>query len=92
MNSVSAYCGESLPIGETVADLVDDLRLHRQVEKLCQLGPRAVGELLVEIGEQRSCRTFIDQRLEAYNRLDPKTVNAVAGDQFPRPPLYEVKS
>ncbi len=79
------------PLGEVVEDLVDDLRFHRLVERLHRLGPRAIGELLIEIGETRACRTFIDQRLEAHSRLDPEAVKAVAGDQFPRPPLYGVR-
>lgn len=80
------------PIGEVVDDLVGDLRFHRQVEKLHGLGPRAFGELLIEIGEQRSCRTFIDMRLRAYAALDPELVKAFDVDQSPRPPLYEVPS
>lgn len=78
-------------IDEVVRDLVDDLRFHRQVEKLHRLGPRAVGELLVEIGEQRACRTFIDQRLKAYADLDPEVVRKVEGGQFSWPPLYPVR-
>ena len=84
--------GRLQPLDEAAEDLVDDLRFHRLVERLHRLGPRATGELLIEIGEQRLCRTFIDQRLETYAALDPETVRAVAGDQFPRPPLYGVKS
>ena len=79
-------------LAEVAEDLVDDLRFHRQVERLHALGLRATGELLLEIAECIGCRTFIDQRLEAYAALDPETVRAVAGDQFPRPPLYGVKS
>jgi hypothetical protein len=91
MTSSPSYSGEFLPLGEVIDDLVGDLRLHRQVERVHALGPRATGELLVEIGEQRSCRTFIDQRLEGYADLDPETVKALDGDKFPRPPLYRVK-
>jgi hypothetical protein len=47
---------------------------------------------LAEIGEQRACRTFIDQRLETYAALDPELVKAIEGDKFPRPPIYEVKT
>ena len=76
---------------EAERDLVDDLRFHRLVEKLYALGPRPYGELLMEIGEQRACRTFIEQRLKAYAGLDPEVVRELDGDEFPRPPLYEVK-
>ena len=72
-------------------DLVADLRFHRQVERLHGLGPRATGELLMEIGEQRHYRTFIDRRVEAYANLDPQVLRELTGDEFPRPPLYEVK-
>ncbi len=77
-------------LDEVVQDLVAELRLHRQVEKLHRLGPRATGELLAEIGEQRHCGTFIEQRLRAYAALDPEVVRELDGDEFPRPPLYEV--
>ncbi len=79
------------PIAEAIDDLVDRLRFHRQVEKLYRLGPRAIGELLAEIGEQRRCRTFIEMRLREYAALDPEVVRELDGDQFPRPPLYPVK-
>ncbi len=79
------------PLGEVVEDLVDDLRFHRLVEKLHRLGPRAVGELLAEIGEQLSCRTFIDQRLEAYGQFDPELIRKLGGNEFPRPPLHQVR-
>jgi hypothetical protein len=70
--------GHPQRLGEVVEDLVDRLRFQRQVEKLHALGQRAVGELLAEIGEQRACRTFIDQRLETYAALDPELVKAIA--------------
>ncbi len=78
-------------LGEVADDLVGELRFHRQVEKLHRLGPRATGELLTEIGEQRKCRTFIDMRLRVYAALDPEVIRKLDGDEFPRPPLYEVK-
>ncbi len=85
-------CGTLRPLGEVVDDLVGELRFHRQVKRLHSLGPRAVGELLAEIGEQRQCRTFIDRRLRAYAALDPEVVRELDGDEFPRPPLYEAPS
>ncbi len=78
-------------LGEATEDLVANLIFQRNVEKLHALGPRVVGELLAEIGEQRACRTFIDQRLEAYAALDAKNLRELDGTQFPRPPLYGVK-
>ena len=69
-----------------------DLRFHRQVERLHALGPRATGELLLEIAECLGCRTFVDQRLETFARLDPEVIRELVGDAFPRPPLHEVPS
>ncbi len=85
-------CGAFNPVGKVVDDLVGELRFHRQVEKLHRLGPRATGELLTEIGEQRGIRIFVDQRLRAYARLDPEVIRELDGDRFTRPPLYRVKS
>ena len=85
-------CGTLRSLDEVVDDLVNELRFHCRVEKLHALGPRVVGELLAEIGEQRACRTFIDQRLEAYAALDPEILRELGGDQFPRPPLHKAPS
>ena len=82
-------CGTLKPIGAVVDDLLNNLIFARRVEQLHALGPRAFGEMLAEIGEQRGCRTFIDQRLMAYAELDPEVVKALGADRFPRPPLYE---
>ncbi len=84
-------CGSFRTLGAVADGLVADLRRHRQVEHLHVLGLRALGELLAEIGEQRGCWTFIDQRLTAYVELDPEVVRELDGNEFPRPPLYEVQ-
>ena len=51
------------PIGPIAAEVVADLAFRRKVERLHRLGPRAVTELLTEIGEQRLCRTYLEQRV-----------------------------
>ena len=84
-------CGSFRSLGAVADDLVVDLHRHRQVERLHALGPRAFGELLAEIGEQRGCQTFIDRRLRAYAELDSEVIKALGADKFPVPPLYEVK-
>ncbi len=78
--------------GEITTQAVADLALRRTVERVHGLGPRAVYELLVEIGEQRLCRTFIEQRVRRYGEIDADHLVALGGDRFPRPPLYEVRS
>ena len=80
-------CGTLKPVGDVADNLVADLRFHRLVEKLHTLGPRAVGELLVEIGEQRGCRTFIDMRLKVYAEFDPGVMEGLEGPVRGRPPI-----
>ena len=75
------------PLSAVVAPVVADLEFRRDVERLHRLGPRAVCELLTEIGEQRLCRTFIEQRVRRYSEIDPDHLTALDGDTFPRPPL-----
>ena len=80
------------PIGQDAAEAVADLTFRHMVERVHGLGPRAVHELLVEIGEQRLCRTYIEHRVQRYSEIDPEHLEALEGDTFPRPPLYEVVS
>ncbi len=68
-----------------------DFRLARDVERILALGPRPIIELLIELGEQRLCRTYLEQRVRQYADIDPEPLAALGGDRFPRPPLYEVK-
>jgi hypothetical protein len=77
-------------LDEVVEDLVADLRFHREVERLHRLGPRATGELLLEIAECLAARSFVDERVKAYVALDPKVVKALGADRFPTPPIYPV--
>ena len=67
-----------------------DLRFQRDIERLYKLGPRALGELLAEIGEQRLCRTYLELRIRRYAEIDPKHLAALDAGHFPRPPIYEV--
>ena len=67
-----------------------DFRLARDVERILALGPRPIVELLIEIGEQRLCRTYLERRIRRYSEIDPEHLAALGGDAFPRPPLYEV--
>ena len=80
------------PVAMTLApfDTLAELRFERDVRRLHQLGERAVGELLRELGEARSCRMEIDRRLQAYARLDPRTVRALDACHFPPAPIHEV--
>ena len=75
------------PLSAILTPVVADLHFYRDVVRLHRLGPRAMYELLSEIGEQRLCRTFIEQRVQRYAEIDPKHLTALDGGTLPRPPL-----
>ncbi len=83
-------CGELRPIGPIAAEVVADLRFRHQVLRLHRLGPRAVAELLAEIGAERSIQTVIDKKLDTYAELDPEALEATGGDGFWQSPLHGV--
>jgi hypothetical protein len=68
---------------------VTDLRLRRGAEHLCRLGPRAVAELLAEIGTRHGIQNDLLRSLAAYRDLTPGVIRVVDGDTFP-PYLSEV--
>ena len=83
--------------GESCADYgvaplahIRDLRLERDVERLCRLGPRPVLELLQEIGAARNILTFVEDRAAVYANLDPARLAAVGGDRLTPLPIHEV--
>jgi hypothetical protein len=68
-----------------------DLRFRHDVIRLHALGPRAVYELLAELGASRLLRTEIEQLVGCYADLDPDIVRAVGADKLPPlPPLRAV--
>ena len=69
-----------------------DLAFERDVARLHQLGPRAVAELLRDVGAQTMKMTTIESRVADFADLDLNTVHALGGDRFARPPLTVVKS
>lgn len=81
---------EAIHIGDAAASVIADLRFRRHVRHLHSLGPRAVGELLAEIGREHAIRTAIEQKLERYARLTPEQIGTVGGEDFPPAPLRVV--
>ena len=73
------------------AEVVAELKFRRQVEHLHRLGPRVVGELLAEIGTERSIMTLIDQKIETYAGLDLEALETTGGDGFWPTPIFEVR-
>ena len=60
----------------TGADLV---RVTRQVQRLHDLGPRPLFELLAELGADQFVRDDLEHLLDRYTRLDPALVAALGG-------------
>ena len=64
-----------------------DPRFRRQVSHLHALGPRPVGELLIEVaGDERR----LSEALDRYAGLGPALVMALDAREWPRPPLRAV--
>lgn len=69
-----------------------DARFRRHVNHICRLGPRPVGELLLQlVGTQDDARTALIVLLERYGELDAGVVQALGADVFPPAPLHEVQ-
>ena len=61
-----------------------DARFRRHVDHLCRLGPRPVGEFLLQlVGTGDDARTALVVLLEQYQRLDADVVAALGGDRWP---------
>ena len=73
------------------ADAVADLRRQRHVRNLHRLGPRALNELLVEIGSERGITTIIERKIERYAGLDVDAPELAGGGRFPAPPMHGVR-
>ena len=52
---------------------------------------RAVGELLAELGVERSITTIIDSKLATYVDLDAAAIEAAGGDSFWPLPFWAVR-
>jgi len=86
-------CGLSgwRPIGSVAAETFADLKFRRQVERLCAKGPRVVGELLAELGAERSIQTIIDEKVARYAAIDDSALDVIGGREFAPILLHEVK-
>jgi hypothetical protein len=67
------------------------LRLQRGAKHLHRLGPRAIAELLLGIGDQiGGMPAILDTLAEYERRLSPVKLKAAGGDRFPPRPLMAV--
>ena len=67
-----------------------DSRYRRHVEHLSNLGPKPIGEFLLQlVGPSDDGRTALIVLLEQYARLSPEAVKAIGADVFP-PSIFAV--
>ncbi len=78
-------------IGEIAAEIVGHLPFQRKIERFHHLGPRVLGEMLAELGAERSIMTAIIQMIERYIELNPEVLEAAGGDDFSPIPIHQVR-
>jgi hypothetical protein len=71
-------------------EILNDLNFPRRTQHLWRLGPRATGELLLELAAISGRRTWLDQRLDDYAAIDPAAVEAARAHDWPVPLLHIV--
>ena len=74
------------------AGLRRDFAFERDVVRLHRLGPRAIAELLRDVGARTMRMTTIESKVADFADLEPSVVQALGGDQFARPPLTIIAS
>ncbi len=84
------HCKSLRSVGSPAAEVVAGLEFRDQVRRVHALGARVLGELLAEIGTERSIMPTIHAKLERYANINPQALRVAGGDKFPRVPLHEV--
>ena len=83
-NGAAAISRRSRPTRPPANGPLFDARFHHLIDHLCRLGPRPVGECLLQlVGTQDDARTALVVLLERYGQLDADIVEAVDGDRWP---------
>jgi hypothetical protein len=77
-------------IADITKDIIADLRFQRDVERLWQLGPRAIGELLLEASRERMLRSYFEGKVAEYAAINPDALAVTGGDHFPPLPIRSV--
>jgi len=67
------------------------LRRQHLVRHLHRLGERAVGELLIELGQAHGIEADIVARLERYGRLSSAIVRALGATNLPQREFLAIK-
>ncbi len=82
----------SLRSGDSpAAQVIAGLEFRDQVRRVHALGARALGELLAEIGVERSIMPTIHEKLQRYASIDPQALRMAGGDKFASLPLHEIR-
>ena len=80
-------------LGYITAGIIRDLRRRRNISRLCREWPRAMGEIIDEVGAKSGRMTAIEQRLEECVRLlDAGVVEAVGADRLAPVPIHAVQN
>ena len=74
--------------GHIAAVLVADVRFRRKVERLHRRGPRAILEVLAELGAERSIMSIVDQILDRHLAVSDQEIEIVGGDRLPSIPIH----
>ena len=84
--------GSSLPeLQQSATDDLADFRFARRVVRLHRLGPRALFELLAEIGARHLIRVPVEHIVREYtDRLDRDTLRSLVGDRMPPVPVHRI--
>ncbi len=79
-------------LGHITTGIICDLRRRRNISRLCREWPRAIGEIIDEVGAKSGRMTAIEQRLEECVRLlDAGVVEAVGADRLAPVPIHAVR-
>ena len=78
-------------LGPGERSAISALRRPRHIQNLHGLGPRALGEFLIEIGVKHGITIDIERTVERYAALDPEAVRLTGGDHFPALPIHVVR-
>jgi hypothetical protein len=69
-------------------DTLNRLAYERRIRHLWRLGPRPIGELLLELAEIAGRRTWLDRRLDDYAAIDGDTLDLLGARDWPPPILH----
>jgi len=69
---------------------IGDVRFWRAIQQLHRRGPRAYGELLLELAATRILRSEIEALVARYAGLDPAALALAGGDRMPPTILHDV--